>query len=67
MEKRIKLNNQIGLAAKGTVFVRGLFDVPNSYQSSHTRDNFYWQEWSSLEDNSFLMDSWITKEDYSDL
>ena len=62
--KRIELLEDYGAAKAGTIFIQGLYEPQESYQGSHTRERFYWEEGRPREEMSFLMDDWLVEGEY---
>ena len=64
--KRVILNQEVGSAKKGDVYIQGLHGVPNheTYKSD-SPDDFYWKEGTTKEDNGFLRYNWLVGEGFN--
>ena len=64
--KEITLNQKVGSAKRGTVFIQGLHGVPNCevYKDSKPSE-FYWEKGTTKEDNAFLRERWLVGEDFN--
>jgi len=64
--KEITLNQDVGSAKKGTVFIQGLHGIPDStdYWKGHSASSFYWEKGTKKEDNAFLKENWLIGDDF---